>query len=203
MIYSIFKLTTLFLFKLLYRFKAEGKKKIPVSSPAIIASNHTSYVDPFILAAISPRPVSFMAKEELFRMPLIGMITKRLHAFPVRRGRSDRMAIKKALEVLAQGKALGIFPEGTRCRLEGKLGPVEEGMALLALKTNAPVVPVAIIGSDKIIPEGKKMPRFPRITARVGEVIRPDDILLSEKEKRKKIMDLWVKELNRLLAEGS
>lgn len=200
MIYTIVKVVLGILFRLLYRFNIQSREKIPPSGPAIVAANHTSYADPIIVALVSQRPVSFMAKEELFGIPLFNWLIRSLHAFPVRRGKSDRVAIQRALKVLADDEVIGIFPEGTRQRSGIGLGPVEEGMALLAIKSNAPIVSLAIVGSDKIIPEGKILPRFPKIEARVGRVIHPDEFSPPEKEKRKKITEIWSEELIQLLS---
>lgn len=199
MIYTVLKKVMAFLFKVFYRFEAEGRDKIPLNGPAIIAANHCSYTDPVIIAIVAARPVSFMAKQELFRIPVFGRLISILHAFPVRRGGLDRIALQKALDVLSKDQLIGIFPEGTRHRLEGKLGPVEEGMALLALKSNVPVVPLAIIGSDKIMPEGKWWPRFPKIKVRIGTVIDPGNISLPEKQKRKQLTRIWAEEIDLLL----
>lgn len=132
-----------------------------------------SYVDPIVLGlAAYPRRIYFMAKEELFKIPILNWLIRALNAFPVRRGKSDKKAFQMALELLLGGKVVGLFPEGTRHR--GKLGPARSGVAILALKTGVPVIPIAIIGTDKILPDGKHIPRFPRIRAVIGKPIYVD-----------------------------
>jgi len=133
-------------FKLTRGFQVSGQENVPKRGPVVLIANHTSYLDPPALGVASPRRVYFMAKEELFRIPLFGWLLKGLGAFPVKRGTPDRRAFKRALAVLAAGNVLGIFPEGTRSKT-GELGPAEEGAAVLALRSGAPVVPAGITGT--------------------------------------------------------
>jgi len=173
LLYSLAYVVFIILFKFLYRFSVSGKENLPKSEPFIIAANHMSYVDPIVLGlAAYPRRIYFMAKEELFKIPILNWLIRALNAFPVRRGKSDKKAFQMALELLLGGKVVGLFPEGTRHR--GKLGPARSGVAILALKTGVPVIPIAIIGTDKILPDGKHIPRFPRIRAVIGKPIYVD-----------------------------
>ncbi|MDK2881931.1 MAG: 1-acyl-sn-glycerol-3-phosphate acyltransferase [Bacillota bacterium] len=132
-------------FKLTRGFQVTGQEHFPEQGPVVLVANHASYLDPPALGVASPRRVYFMAKDELFQIPLFGRLLKGLGAFPVKRGTPDRRAFKRALEVLASGNVLGIFPEGTRSKT-GELGPAEEGAAVLALRSGAPVVPAGICG---------------------------------------------------------
>ncbi len=120
---------------------------MPLDGPLIVACNHRSYFDPPALGVALPRPVSYMAKIELFRIPVLGSVIRRLNAFPVDRSRGDVAAIKRAVEVLRQGKAVGIFPEGTR-NLTGDVKP-QVGVALLASLAHAPVLPAYVAGTAK------------------------------------------------------
>jgi len=115
--------------------------------PLIVAANHASYMDPVALGVACPRPISYMAKAELFRMPLLGAIIKRVYAYPVERGEkaSTTGAIKKSVQILREGRAIGIFPQGTRV-LQGQ-GESKAGVALLASLADAPVLPAYIWGS--------------------------------------------------------
>lgn len=119
-----------------------------MAGPLIVAANHASYMDPVALGVACPRPISYMAKAELFRMPLLGPIIKRVYAYPVERGQkaSTTGAIKKSVQILREGRAIGIFPQGTRVR-EGQ-GESKAGVALLASLADAPVVPAYIWGSQ-------------------------------------------------------
>jgi len=128
------------------------REAVPVASAGglIVVANHTSYWDPVILGCALRRQVFFMAKEELFRIPGLGHVIRWLGAFPVRRGAADRAAYRTALTLLRQGRAVGIFPEGTRSHT-GRLLPPQSGAAVLALRTGVPVLPVYIRGSRGLI----------------------------------------------------
>jgi glycerol-3-phosphate dehydrogenase (NAD(P)+) len=121
-----------------------GRKNIPKKGPA----NHRSFLDPFLIGCCMRRPVYFMAKQELFKTRWQGWILNRLGAFPIRRGESDEESMATARGVLERGGALVIFPEGTRHR-SGPLARPKRGVGRLALETGAPVVPIAILGSER------------------------------------------------------
>ena len=149
--------------KLLFRFRIEGKGNIPRGG-TIIAPNHVSYWDPPLVgAAISGYEVYFMAKKELFRFPIFGMILKMIHTFPVDRGKQDIFAFKEALRILKGGKTLVIFPEGGRGK-ERRLKPPLPGVAWLAHRTKFPVVPTLIVNTYRA-------KAFPKVTVRFGSPI--------------------------------
>jgi 1-acyl-sn-glycerol-3-phosphate acyltransferase len=125
-----------------------GRKNIPKKGPVILAANHRSFLDPFVVGCLIRRPVYFVAKKELFGKRWQGWILNGLGAFPIRRGESDEESMATARGVLERGGALVIFPEGTRHR-KGPLGRPKRGVGRLALETGAPVVPVAILGSER------------------------------------------------------
>jgi len=138
------------LFALLFLgWRVEGRDNLPAEGGAILCSNHISWWDPPLVGCVVKRRVHFMAKEELFKIPILGSILPALGAFPVRRGTPDRSAIRQALQVLKDGQVLGIFPEGTRSKT-GHLQKAEPGTALLAIKSQAPLVPVAILGPYRL-----------------------------------------------------
>ncbi|MBI2939657.1 MAG: 1-acyl-sn-glycerol-3-phosphate acyltransferase [Chloroflexi bacterium] len=127
-----------------------GIERVPREGPLILISNHLHFVDPPLIGGVMPRKVIFMAKEEAFRTPILGWVVSAYEAFPVRRGEPDRKAIRKAISVLQSGKALGIFPEGTRSKT-GQLTPAHPGAALVAARTGAPILPVALVGTDQFL----------------------------------------------------
>jgi glycerol-3-phosphate dehydrogenase (NAD(P)+) len=125
-----------------------GRRNIPKKGPVILAANHRSFLDPFVVGCCVWRPVYFVAKRELFEKRWQGWLLNRLGAFPIRRGESDEESMATARAVLERGGVLVIFPEGTRIR-KGSLGRPKRGAGRLALETGAPVVPVAVMGTER------------------------------------------------------
>jgi 1-acyl-sn-glycerol-3-phosphate acyltransferase len=158
-----------FLIWLLGRLELHGVQNVPSRGPVILAANHLSNADPVIIAAVLPRATVFMAKRELLRIPGMTWVVRQFGSFTVRRDAADREAIRRALEALGAGRALGLFPEGTRSR-SGALGEPRAGVGMLALRTGAPVVPIGISGTDQVSPL-KILWWRPRIIVRVGEPI--------------------------------
>ena len=135
------------------RMRVIGAENVPMTGPLVVACNHISYVDPVALGVALPRRVWYMAKIELFRIPVLGAMLPSLGAYPVERGKGDIAAIRGSLRVLKEGKAVGIFPEGTR-NLHGD-APVHTGVALLASLAGAPVLPAFVRGGDRAKRLGK------------------------------------------------
>ncbi len=135
-----------FLSRILFSIKIEGPENMPASGAVVLCSNHVSWWDPVLIANAVRRPICFMAKSELFRIPLLGWLMRRVNAFPVDRGKPDLSAIRDSMAVLHRGEVLGIFPEGTRQKGRGVLGVMHPGAALIALRTDSPVMPAAIRG---------------------------------------------------------
>jgi len=146
------------MFRILGGFRSVGAENMPSSGGVILAPNHVSYADPPAVGCGIRRQVHYMAKEELFRVPILGRLIRIVGAFPVRRGSADRAALKKAVELLNEGKVICIFPEGTRST-NGQLQEPELGIGLVALKSRAPVVPAAIIGTEKVLGPHARLPR--------------------------------------------
>ncbi len=134
-----------FLLKLLFRVKIYGKENMPKEGALIVALNHKSLWDGILAATVLPRQFVIMAKKELFRIPILKSVLKWASVFPVNRGTGDLGAIKAALTVLKKGLAMAIFPEGTRVKA-GKEHKAKAGFVMIANKTGAPIVPVAIEG---------------------------------------------------------
>ncbi len=145
------------------RFSTVGAENIPAEGAAIVACNHVSYLDPPALGCAIKRPIAYMAKTELFDIPVLGPVIRALGAFPVDRSRGDVAAIKQAAEVLKSGALLGIFPEGTR-NTDGTVKP-QLGVALLASMTGAPVVPAYLDGTAHAN-------RLAKVTVVYGEPVR-------------------------------
>jgi len=158
-----------------YRPAVEGREYVPRTGPVIFAANHLSAVDSFLIPILAPRLVAFIAKAEYYEQPgLDGFLMRKalaaLGTVPVPRGeyRAAQAALDSALEVLRQGKAFGIHPEGSRSR-DGRLYRGRVGVAWLALASGAPVVPVGLIGTEKMMPVGGWLPRRVPVTVRFGK----------------------------------
>lgn len=148
------------LLQVLFGLQVEGAEKIPKEGPFILASNHMSFLDPVVMGVACPRVVSYMSRDDVFKYPILRWLLPRLYVIPVARGAGDLGAVKAAIRTLKNGMAFGIFPEGRRSRT-GFIEPFKTGTAAIALRTHAPIVPAAIIGSDKAWPVGKA-PRLRR-----------------------------------------
>jgi 1-acyl-sn-glycerol-3-phosphate acyltransferase len=156
-----------------FRVKVEGREHVPKKGPVILASNHRSFLDSIFIPLVLRRRVTFVAKAEYFDDPKTAWFFRGVGQIPIRRegGSASERALASASEVLAGGCVFGIYPEGTRTR-DGLLHRGHTGVARLALRTGAPIVPVGLIGTDDIQPIDKKMPRlFRRVTVRFGEAL--------------------------------
>ncbi len=149
-------------FHLYFGLSRMGREHIPERGPVIFAANHRSFLDPFVIGMLVRRPVYYMAKKELFEGRWIGWLLSALGAFPVDRGAHDEDAMASAREILGRGDCVVIFSEGTRVR-PGSLGALRRGVGRLALETGAPVVPVAVIGTEDIRRGWRVRPRRVRI----------------------------------------
>lgn len=132
----------------LYRFEVAGHENFPKEGGILLCSNHIHALDPPVVGMTAPRTVHFMAKEELFKLPILGALLPKVNAFSVKRGMSDREAMRTALKILKSGEVVGLFPEGTRSS-DGVLKKGLSGAGFFALRGNADVVPCAIIGPYK------------------------------------------------------
>lgn len=159
MFYKVFRTLCRLWFSLILRTRVVGAENIPKNGAFILAANHVSNWDPPFLGTFIDREVYYMGKEELFKNPVMAWICRSLHVFPVKRGAADKTAIKTAVKILKNGKCFGIFPEGTRSKT-GKLGKAEAGVSLIAAMTKAPIIPAAIVNTEKIFSSEVKLPRL-------------------------------------------
>jgi 1-acyl-sn-glycerol-3-phosphate acyltransferase len=158
--------------KIFNKWTVEGKENLPSNGPVVMVGNHNSLWDPLVIGCSIDRPIHFMAKEELFRIPIISkLVIEKLCAFPVKRGQADRNALRIASELLKKGEMLGMFPEGTRSRT-GELLSFHPGAALFALRSSAPIVPAALIGTKTTFPNSLRG----NIKVRIGKPLAYTDL---------------------------
>ncbi len=157
---------------LAFRGKIFGADNVPMKGPLIVVCNHASDFDPPLLSNCVRRPVAFMAKEELFNIPVLSTLIRWYGAYPVKRGRADRAAIRAAQEAGQDGWAIGLFLEGTRTK-DGLIHNPKLGAAMIAKKLQAPMLPVCLWGTHNIMGKGQKRPRPAPVTVRIGDVIPP------------------------------
>ncbi len=171
------------LFRLLGRWEVRGQENIPPTGGAVIAPNHCSYLDPPVVGCGLKRPTYFMGKKELFRVPVLGSLIRRTGCFPVDREKQDKEAIRMALNVLRSGNLLCMFPEGARSP-DGTLQEASGvGVALVASRAGAPIIPAVIRGTDRAYPPGAKFLHRANISVTFG---RPIETALPEGQKAKK-----------------
>lgn len=128
--------------------RVRGRERVPRAGGLIVASNHVSFWDPPLVGAACPRELHFLAKDELFRTPVLGPLIRSVHAIPIRRGVADLTGLTRAIEAVKGGSALLLFPEGSRMR-DGELHPARPGVGMIAVHADVPVVPCFISGSNR------------------------------------------------------
>lgn len=159
MFYKFFRYICYLLLHLFWFIKIEEEEPLKNEGPYILAANHVSYLDPIVLGVAFKRQVIFIAKKEIFEVPIIGLIVKSLGAIPVDRKKTNPVSMKRSLSLLKNGYVLGIFPEGTRS-LDGELLKFNMGMVKIALNTESPIVPIGIVGTFDIFPSKSRIPKF-------------------------------------------
>lgn len=164
-------------FAVLGRLRIEGVEQVPRTGGVILAPNHVSAADWPAVGVSCPRPLRWVAKSDLFNVPVIGPFCWLHHAFPIQRGTPDRAALRLAEELVRAGDALVIFPEGAVSET-GRLQPLKHGLAMIALRSGAPVVPVALQGTNRILPYGSNVPRpvWKRVRVRFGAPLTFSDL---------------------------
>ena len=171
MLYSILKPTVRVLGRLWFRLSVVGVDRVPREGKLLLASNQLSVLDPALIGSVMPRELDYMAKTELFQIPGFGALIRALNAHPVDRSGSDSAALRLALRLLGDGRAVLVFPEGTR-GVEGSLQAARAGAGMLAALSGAPVLPVYVRGSGRALPKGAALPRPARVTVAFGDPIR-------------------------------
>jgi 1-acyl-sn-glycerol-3-phosphate acyltransferase len=171
MLYAVVKPVAVTLMRLLFRLERRGAEHIPARGPVLVVANHSSVLDPPLIGGMCPRPLTFLAKAELFQIPGLGWLIRRLNARPLRREGADPSALRTARRVLDEGQALLVFPEGTRGE-EGILREPKPGAALLAVQSGATVIPTYVSGSGRAWPRGRRLPRPAKVMVTFGTPLR-------------------------------
>lgn len=175
MLYCLGKSLSWLVAKSFGRMRVIGRENIPRQGGVMICANHVSFADPPVLGAGCPRQIHYMAKIELFQVPVLGYLIKKVGAFPVQQRTADRTALKTAVDYLNKGQVVGMFPEGQRV-LGDELGPALPGVGMIVLRAKVPVIPAALINTDKLLPAHKILPRFSRVVVVYGEPLDITDL---------------------------
>lgn len=158
-----------------FRVRLEGLENIPKEGAYIVVANHSSFLDPFLMAAYIPRIINYLMYAQYYFLPSLHWYCKRTYCLPLKKDGKDISALKNALRLLKSGELVGIFPEGERS-LTGELGPGAPGVALMAIKARVPILPIGLIGTFEAFPRGAKFPRLRSpITIRYGRPFRIED----------------------------
>jgi 1-acyl-sn-glycerol-3-phosphate acyltransferase len=176
--------------RLLFDAQVEGTENVPAAGGLVVACNHRSYLDPPILGTWFPRTIHYMAKQELFKIPVLGFLIAKVHAFPVDRERADLSAVRRALKILAAGGVVGIFPEGRR-NLSGD-AEAKGGAVLLAATAKCPVIPVALLRTQYAM----RRLRGSHVRIRIGEPILLQG---SQRKATKAEIEQWTGQLVRTI----
>jgi len=170
-LYTVLRLLAVGAMRTLFRLESTGRENIPATGPVLLVANHSSLLDPPLIGGAAGRQLTFLAKAELFEIPGFGGLIRRLNARPIRREGADPGALRTAMRALADGRAVLIFPEGTRGD-EGVIRPAKAGAGMLAVLSGAPVVPVYVKGSGRAWPRGQRFPRPNKVSVAFGAPLR-------------------------------
>lgn len=157
-------------FRFYFRWRVFNPERVPRAGPVILASNHASFVDPMLVGAGLPRGINYLARENLFRFPVLGWVLRRWQVVPVDREGGGATGLKAILERLLAGGAIILFPEGTRTH-DGHLQPARSGIGLTVIKSTAPVVPVRVFGAFEAYCRHKRFPRPCRLAVKYGPLL--------------------------------
>lgn len=208
-IYEMFWRAFRTLWALLWRFEAVGLQRAPATGPLLVVANHQSHLDPVSLGMALPhRHLTFLAKSGLFTLPIFAQAIRLLNAFPIKQGATDTAAIRTSIDLLNQGRALLVFPEGSRTPT-GAIHPFKRGAWLVLSRAKCPVLPMAVEGTYDILPRGAWWPRMftRRIMVAVGEPIAPERLLAMKPDEGLEFLGATIEALRqdlhaRMLAKG-
>ncbi len=192
-------------FRLIYstyfRWSIYNPENVPLEGPVILASNHASFIDPPLIGSALPRPVNYLARESLFRYPLVGTVLRSWNAVPVDRDGGGAAGLRAILDRLLKGGAILLFPEGTRTK-DGELQSARSGIGLTVIKSGAPVVPVRVFGTYNAFSRAHKFPRPFPIAVKYGRPIDFSALRIEAKSCSKpRLKQIYQQVADRLMAE--
>ena len=201
-LYTVMKIPVMALAHTMFRLESSGRENVPATGPVLLVSNHSSVLDPALIGSALARQLTFLAKAELFDLPLFGGLIRRVNARPIRREGADPSALRTAMRALEDGGALLIFPEGTRGD-EGIIRSAKTGAGMLAVLSGAPVVPIYIQGSGRAWPRGRKLPRPAKVTVTFGAALRFEAQRGADRKRQYEIASREMMEAITRLKDGS
>lgn len=169
--YRAFRVLFRLLYAVVFRWRVEHRERVPATGPVILAANHASFLDPPLICAANDRLVVSLARDTLFKNPVAGAILRSWHVVPVDRDGGGATGLRTIMERLKAGNAILLFPEGTRTR-DGRLQPARAGLGLTIIKSDAPVVPVRLLGTYQAFGRHHKLPRPHQVCVLFGEPMR-------------------------------
>lgn len=189
------------MYKIYFRWKVYSPENVPLTGPVILASNHASFLDPPLVGSGLHREINYLARETLFRFPIVGSILRSWNAVPVDREGGSPSGLRNILSRLHKGGAIILFPEGTRTR-DGKLQPARSGIGLTVIKSDAPVVPVRVFGTFEAYGRHMKFPKPKRVIVKYG---KPMDFKKFREEakacSKERVKEIYQEVANEILAE--
>jgi 1-acyl-sn-glycerol-3-phosphate acyltransferase len=177
--YSFFRACCRIAATVFFDLKVYGVENVPNTGGVLLLSNHRSFLDPACIGVQLRRPASYLAKSELFEVPVFGRVIPRLNAFPVRQGAGDIGAVRETIKRLKEGRVLTVFPEGSRS-LDGELQPLAGGFTLIVRKAGVPIVPVGIDGSYQAWARGTALPRCAPVRVKFGSPLHVQEMKPAE-----------------------
>lgn len=188
-VWRIIQLHCYLFFKLWFRFDVQGKENLPEQG-ALLLSNHQSFLDPLLIGVLLNRPVSFLARDSLFRVPIVGWILRNTYVMSIRREAAGTESLRKSIARLEHGFYVGLFPEGTRTR-DGSVGKVKPGFIAMVRRAQVPIVPVGIAGAYAAMPRNSRWIRPVKIHLVYGEPITTEEVTeLAQKGKEDEFTQL-------------
>ena len=183
--------------KTFFSYRVIGAENMIEEGPCIIAANHCSFFDPPLVGVACRRAIHYLARKSLLEWPILGPIFPELNVIPVDRKNADRSALMGAIRVVKNGGAVLIFPEGTRSP-DGNLQPAQPGIGMIVAKTNAPIVPVRILGSYEAFPKNQKLPRKHSIFVEVGHRVKFPTVELNDRDSYQRLSEEIMRSLSSL-----